>query len=70
MADSSGNSKGSGPTLITAIEDETNDVNIPNDFVTAGNYPNPFNPTTIIWFKIPVSLTNSLTQLSNLRLKW
>ncbi len=44
LADSSGNSKGSGPSLITGIEDENNDVNIPNDFVTAGNYPNPFNP--------------------------
>lgn len=64
LADSSGNSKGSGLSLITDIQDENNGVNIPNDFVTSGNYPNPFNPTTIIWFKIPVNLTNSLTDLA------
>lgn len=64
LADSLGNSKGSGPSMITDIKDEYNDVNIPNDFVTSGNYPNPFNPTTIIWFKIPVNLTNSLTELA------
>ena len=64
LADSSGNSKGSGPILITDIQDGNNDANIPNDFVTAGNYPNPFNPTTIIWFKIPSNLTNSFTELS------
>ena len=64
LADSSGNSKGNGPSLITDVDDENKDVNIPNDFVTAGNYPNPFNPTTIIWFKIPNNLTNSFTELA------
>ena len=64
LADSSGNSKGSGPSLITDIQDENNDVNSPNDFVTVGNYPNPFNPATIIWFKIPSNLTNSYTELA------
>lgn len=29
----------------------------------ARNYPNPFNPETIIWFKIPASMTNSNTTL-------
>jgi len=64
LADSSGNSKGSGPSLITDIQDENNNVHIPNDFVTAGNYPNPFNPETVIWFKIPSNLTNSFIELS------
>ena len=64
LADSSGNSKGNGPILITDIQEGNNNTNIPDDYVTAGNYPNPFNPTTIIWFKIPSNLTNSFTELS------
>lgn len=62
LADSSGNSKGSGPSLVTNLVDEFESVN-PSDYITAGNYPNPFNPETIIWFKIPASLTNSNTTL-------
>lgn len=61
LADSSGNSKGSGPSLVTNIQ-ETSE-NILSDFLLAGNYPNPFNPETIIWFKIPSNLTNSFTEL-------
>jgi len=64
LADSSGNSKGSGLNLVTEIQDEDFFKNIPNDFVMAGNYPNPFNPSTIIWFKIPSNLTNSVTELA------
>jgi hypothetical protein len=64
LADSSGNSKGSGLNLVTEIQDDNFFKNIPNDFVTAGNFPNPFNPSTIIWFKIPSNLTNSYTELS------
>ena len=63
LADRSGNSKGSGPSLVTGIGDDPN-FQLPNDFVTIGNYPNPFNPETIIWFKIPGNLTNSFTELS------
>lgn len=64
LADSSGNSKGSGQSLITFISNENNSVDVPSDFVTVGNYPNPFNPATIIWFKIPSNLTNSFTELA------
>lgn len=63
LADSSGNSKGSGPSLITGFENDETSILL-EDFVTAGNYPNPFNPETIIWFKIPSDLTNSLTELA------
>lgn len=63
LADSSGNSKGAGQRLITNISDENPSVNYPSDFLTAGNYPNPFNPETIIWFKIPSNLTNSSVEL-------
>lgn len=64
LADSLGNSKGSGLNLVTEVQDDNFFKNIPNDFVTAGNYPNPFNPSTIIWFKIPSNLTNTLTELA------
>jgi hypothetical protein len=64
LADSSGNSKGAGLSLITGISDENPSINYPSDFLTAGNYPNPFNPETIIWFKIPSNLTNSSVELS------
>ena len=62
LADSSGNSKGTGPTLVTSIGDDF-EGDRPNDYLVAGNYPNPFNPETIIWFKIPSSMTNSTTTL-------
>lgn len=64
LADSSGSSKGEGQSLITSIYDFDGAVLNSNDFVIAGNYPNPFNPETIIWFKIPSQLTNSFTELS------
>lgn len=64
LADSSGNSKGSGLNLITDVNDQNENITSPDDFVRAGNYPNPFNPETIIWFKIPSNLTNSLTELA------
>jgi hypothetical protein len=62
LADSSGNSKGSGPTLVTSIGDDFEGDKL-TDYLVAGNYPNPFNPETIIWFKIPSSMTNSTTTL-------
>lgn len=64
LADSSGNSKGAGQSLITNISDENPNISYPNDFLNAGNYPNPFNPETIIWFKIPSNLTNSSVELN------
>jgi len=64
LANNTGGSFGNGPSLITDIQDKNVDPNIPYNFVTIGNYPNPFNPTTIIWFKIPSNLTNSLTELA------
>ena len=63
LADSLGNSRGSGPTLITNIEPGGYAV-IPDDHILISNYPNPFNPSTIIAFTIPTMLTNSLVQLN------
>ncbi len=63
LADHAGNSRGSGLNLVTRINEEIgNSTNI-IDYILSGNYPNPFNPTTILWFKIPVNLTDSFTEL-------
>jgi hypothetical protein len=65
LADSLGESRGAGGTLITGIHDETNPApQIPATHLIARNYPNPFNASTIISFSIPSGLTNSLTELT------
>jgi hypothetical protein len=40
-------------SIVSGIESEQQ--NIPNDFVLYQNYPNPFNPTTKIRYAIPLS---------------
>jgi hypothetical protein len=37
--------------IPTGIKEDQNTV--PNDFVVIGNYPNPFNPTTTVYFTLP-----------------
>lgn len=59
LADSSGNSRGEGPSLITNIEIDYENPNIPESQILISNYPNPFNASTIIAFSIPYDLTNS-----------
>ncbi len=39
--------------VITAVKSQVN--NIPSKFVLENNYPNPFNPSTIIGFSVPYS---------------
>lgn len=60
LADSKGNIKTDGVSLITGLEDqkELNPV-LPETHVIAQNYPNPFNPSTKISFNIPSRLANS-----------
>jgi len=62
LADSSGSSKGEGLKLITSVNDNKKNP-IPETHLLARNYPNPFNPSTIISFSIPYDLTNSKTEL-------
>ncbi len=62
LADSLGQSRGNGPSLITSVEQIKNPV-IPQSQILLNNYPNPFNPYTIISFSIPYDLTNSFVEL-------
>jgi hypothetical protein len=62
LADSLGESRGSGSTLITSVEKDGNKI-IPQSQILLNNYPNPFNPYTIISFSIPYDLTNSFVEL-------
>jgi hypothetical protein len=62
LADVNGSSRGEGLTLITSVEYDKKKI-IPETQLIAKNYPNPFNPSTIISFTIPFNLTNSQTEL-------
>jgi hypothetical protein len=62
LADSLGNSRGSGPTLITSVDRVDGGI-IPLSELIINNYPNPFNPSTIISFTIPYDLTNRNAEL-------
>jgi len=63
LADADGNSRGEGGKLITGVENKIN-YEIPSEFITVSNYPNPFNPETTIHFNIPVNYSNNLVELS------
>lgn len=63
LADSLGETRGSGPVLITSIEQDENQI-IPESQILLNNYPNPFNPYTIISFSIPYDMTNSKVELN------
>jgi hypothetical protein len=62
LADTLGESRGSGPVLITSVEKDDDEV-IPQSQILLNNYPNPFNPYTIISFSVPYNLTNSFVEL-------
>ncbi len=63
LTDSTGNSRGNGPSLITSVDDNPNNNIIPQSELLIANYPNPFNSTTLIVFTIPYDLTNTNTEL-------
>ncbi len=64
LADNAGEMRGDGASLVTTIDPQKGDgSNLPITHLIARNYPNPFNPSTIINFVIPSHLTNSYTEL-------
>ncbi len=63
LADSTGNSRGNGPSLITSVAGNPNGNIIPQSEIIIANYPNPFNPSTLIVFTIPYDLSNENTEL-------
>ncbi|MFZ1517719.1 MAG: DUF3160 domain-containing protein [Ignavibacteriaceae bacterium] len=63
LADSTGNSRGEGPSLITSVQSDPTKNTIPQSELLISNYPNPFNATTLIVFTIPYNLTNKNVEL-------
>lgn len=63
LADSSGNSRGSGPKLLTFEKDDFDNSIVDDYEIKIANFPNPFNSSTLIVFTVPVSLTNQNVNL-------
>jgi hypothetical protein len=63
LANNSGISRGSGPSLITSVERDHGNESMPPSHLIIQNYPNPFNPYTIINFSIPFDLSNDLAEV-------
>ncbi len=64
LANSNGESRGSGSMLITDVRNNfQSDANLFENFVLLQNYPNPFNLETTIRFSIPSKLANSFSEL-------
>ena len=63
LADSTGNNRGEGATLITGVKRNVDEV-IPESDIILNNYPNPFNPSTIIHFTVPYDRSNQIVKLS------
>ena len=64
LADTSGSTRGEGPSLAMGVERGPSPPLLPSTVVLRQNFPNPFNSSTIISFIIPNGLTNSHAELA------
>jgi hypothetical protein len=64
LANAQGGSRGSGPLLVTGIDDEPAADLQPVSVTLAQNYPNPFNGQTMISFTVPASLSGEPAELA------
>jgi hypothetical protein len=64
LADSMGNARAAGPSLLTGVSDDRNNQPIPLTAQLGQNYPNPFNGSTIITFTIPQALSASQVEVT------
>ncbi|MDP4196483.1 MAG: DUF3160 domain-containing protein [Bacteroidota bacterium] len=66
LADNKGALKGQGAMLITSIEDDKgkNKPSLPESMMLWGNYPNPFNASTVIKFTVPYDLSFQRAKLT------
>ena len=63
MANNTGESLGEPLSLITGVQEKPVSQT-PSKFVLHQNFPNPFNPSTVISFGIPPSLSNSTVEIT------
>ncbi len=52
---------GGGTTGVESEEDINETIQLPEDYTLAGNYPNPFNPSTTIVFNVGRDIVQSVT---------
>ncbi len=55
------------PLQLNVVQVSQNDDILPSDKPVLGNYPNPFNPTTTIYFTLNNNLKNTKIQIYNLK---
>jgi hypothetical protein len=65
LADNKGKIKESGASLVVTIDPGAGNQNpVPQTHLIAGNYPNPFNAGTIIYYTIPTALGSTPVELT------
>ncbi len=63
LADSTGNSRGPGSTLLTSVKFDDEEFDPVSYEIKVINYPNPFNSSTLIAFNVPFNLSNKNVSL-------
>ncbi len=64
LADTTGSARTAGLSLLTGIKAQPSQNPLPATLTLAQNFPNPFNPSTIIAFSVPQSLSHSRVEVA------